>query len=247
MPKISILIPLKNKEDYLNEALYSCHFQSEEDWECLVFDDGSSDISLEIAEHFCDWDKRFKIFASTANLGTSGAMNRLIDKASGKFLCQLDADDRLVPFSLEKMASFIEENNLDFAYSDTQWMDSYSNFIHGKGYQSFKPANQIYWLKFPCALHLKMWRSSLGIKFDESIAFAEDWDFNLRAMCSSFGYCQEVLYLQRYYPLSKSWMVPNKKQEKQVKKIQKTWEKKLLWNGIIPRINLMKSYFSNAY
>ncbi|TYA58294.1 glycosyltransferase family 2 protein [Formosa maritima] len=90
IPLFSIIIPLFNKEDYIKNTLLSVLNQTFNDFEIIVVNDGSTDNSLNIVESISD--SRILIF-SIENSGVSAARNFGIQKASGKYLAFLDADD----------------------------------------------------------------------------------------------------------------------------------------------------------
>lgn len=92
--KFSVVIPLYNKEKYIEATIRSVLDQSHQDFEVLVVDDGSTDGSLALAERFAS--DRVHIIRQE-NQGVSVARNTGIEHASGEFVCFLDADDQWRP------------------------------------------------------------------------------------------------------------------------------------------------------
>lgn len=92
MPKVSIILPVYNKEEYLPAAFNSLLNQSYQDWELIVVDDGSTDTSDEIIEHFARQDPRITSL-SQENRGVSAARNSGLSKAAGEWVWFVDADD----------------------------------------------------------------------------------------------------------------------------------------------------------
>lgn len=90
MALISVIIPLYNKENFIEATLKSALNQTFTDFEILIINDGSTDKSEEKVLLFND--DRIQIF-STINQGVSAARNLGIEKASGKIIAFLDADD----------------------------------------------------------------------------------------------------------------------------------------------------------
>ena len=90
MPFFSIIIPLYNKEKFIENTIRSVLGQSFEDFELIVVNDGSTDKSLELVNKLKD--KRFKTY-SISNAGVSKARNFGIQKATSKLIVFLDADD----------------------------------------------------------------------------------------------------------------------------------------------------------
>ena len=92
MPKVSIIIPLHNAEDYITETLQSCFDQTHKDVEVIVIENGSSDHSFAKAKVI--QDGRLQLYQiSKAN--AAAARNFGIQKATGDFVMFLDADDIL--------------------------------------------------------------------------------------------------------------------------------------------------------
>jgi len=236
MPKVSVIVAVHNKADYILQTLTSVLKQSFRDYECLIADDGSKDESFKIASLFPQLNPRFHLFKDEACKGTSRTLNTLLEIASGELVCQLDGDDILPVYAIETLVKYLENNkDTGFVYTDGQWIDSRGEYIKNKSYQYRKPCDPIYWLSHPCALHFKMWRNC-NLRFDENITFGEDWDFNLNLMHTcKVHHLREIHYLQRYCPFSKSWTVPTHNQEKELFKIHRKWKRKYLWKRGLPR------------
>ena len=100
MDTISVIIPIHNVEPYLPRCLDSLLAQSHSSWEALCVDDGSTDGSGAILDKYAAADSRFKA-VHTPGEGVSGARNRALDMASGKWLMFLDSDDFLHPQTME--------------------------------------------------------------------------------------------------------------------------------------------------
>ena len=91
-PFFSIIIPVYNNEKYLRSCLESLLFQSEQDFEAICVNDGSTDHSLAILEEYAEYDTKF-IVINQENSGPSEARNTGLKLASGKFILFLDSDD----------------------------------------------------------------------------------------------------------------------------------------------------------
>lgn len=104
MPLFSVIIPLYNKENFIEATLKSALSQTFADFEIIIINDGSTDKSEEKVSQFTD--DRIQLF-TTENQGVSQARNFGIEKASGKMIAFLDADDFWYPSHLENMASLI--------------------------------------------------------------------------------------------------------------------------------------------
>ena len=78
---ISVIVPVYNVEEYLEECLESIKRQTYIDIEVILVNDGSTDGSKEICERYCEKDSRFKL-VNQENKGLSGARNRGIDETN---------------------------------------------------------------------------------------------------------------------------------------------------------------------
>lgn len=89
---MSIVMPVCNAERYVGEAVASILSQSFRDWEFLIFDDGSSDSSLNILERYASQDRRIKLF-TRQHKGYVAWLNEGLEQAHGQFIARMDADD----------------------------------------------------------------------------------------------------------------------------------------------------------
>ncbi|MCF0215414.1 MAG: glycosyltransferase family 2 protein [Fibrobacteraceae bacterium] len=112
MPKVSVIIPIYNTEDYLEDCLQSVQDQSLSDFEVIMINDGSTDASSSIAKKWLTQDDRFKLF-ETENHGPAKARNLGLKKAQGQFITFVDSDDYILPTFLEKMVSTAENLMVD--------------------------------------------------------------------------------------------------------------------------------------
>lgn len=73
-PQVSVIVPVYNQEQYLEECISSIRRQTLAEWECIIVNDGSSDSSGEIARRFSEEDSRIRCFEQE-NRGVSSARN----------------------------------------------------------------------------------------------------------------------------------------------------------------------------
>jgi CDP-glycerol glycerophosphotransferase len=112
--RISVVVPIYNVEDYLEDCLRSLARQTVADFEAVLVDDGSTDASAAIAERFARQDGRFTMLRQP-NGGLSRARNAGVDAASGDYLAFLDSDDVLPPNAYELLLGSLEHTGSDFA------------------------------------------------------------------------------------------------------------------------------------
>jgi glycosyltransferase involved in cell wall biosynthesis len=107
MPKISVILPVYNGQDYLAEAIESVLSQSFRDFELIIINDGSTDSSPEIIGKFDD--PRIRFFQQS-NQGLAATLNRAISLARGEYIARQDQDDVCLPSRFEKQINFLEAN-----------------------------------------------------------------------------------------------------------------------------------------
>lgn len=117
-PLLSVIIPVYNAKDYLEECIRSVLEQKIEQMEIICVDDGSTDTSLEILCRCGGQDPRFTLL-SQRNYGQSVARNNGLTAAKGKYIYFMDDDDLLKPEALGPLLQKMEENKLDLIYFNT--------------------------------------------------------------------------------------------------------------------------------
>ncbi|MFC2677984.1 MAG: glycosyltransferase family 2 protein, partial [Granulicatella sp.] len=104
---ISVIVPVYNVEEYLEECLDSIRKQTYQDIEGILVNDGSTDGSKAICEHFCQSDKRFRLI-NQENQGQSVARNRGVKESLGEYIMFVDSDDVIKANILEVLLSYMK-------------------------------------------------------------------------------------------------------------------------------------------
>lgn len=112
MEKISVIVPVYNAEDWLQDALASLQRQTYADFEVILVDDGSTDGSADICRKMCGQDPRFRII-SQSNYGVSMARNAGLDHARGEWIAFMDADDEMPSDALAVMMEHAVKSGTD--------------------------------------------------------------------------------------------------------------------------------------
>jgi glycosyltransferase involved in cell wall biosynthesis len=116
----SIIIPVYNSENYIEECIESVLNQTFKAFEIIVVDDGSTDRTPEIVGKYSG----IVTYIRHANQGPSVARNAGLKISRGKYLCFLDADDIYKPERLEKLIGFLEDYpELGYTFSDVEVFD----------------------------------------------------------------------------------------------------------------------------
>lgn len=130
MIKISIIMPVFNDENYLQDAIESVYNQTISDIELICINDGSSDDSLEILNKLSLKYDFIKIF-SQSNQGSGSARNKGLDNANGEYIAFLDADDFYVDDNaLEIMYDVAKSSNSDMVSANLTSVDQSRNVLN---------------------------------------------------------------------------------------------------------------------
>lgn len=119
IPLVSVIIPVYNTAPYLEKTLQSIMDQTLYKIEILIFDDGSTDQSLNIIKKIALQDSRIKVYSHT-NQGLSVTRNIGIEKSQGEFIYFMDSDDLLEPETLEECYLKCVQENLDFVFFNAE-------------------------------------------------------------------------------------------------------------------------------
>ncbi len=213
MAKVSIIIPLYNKADYIRATIDSVLGQKYSDYELIVVDDGSTDNSLRIAESYMDIDARLKVIA-IQNGGVSHARNVGLDNARGDWIQFLDADDLIDPDYLHDIFEKRNADDADIIFTSFHMIDAAGGFLKSVDAPYSGLADQAmlcekfietqYKTGFFGFISNKLFTRDLllrsGSRFAEDLTLAEDLDFYSRLYPfvnkARFENIRSFLYLQ---------------------------------------------------
>ena len=110
-PRITIYVPCRNYGRFLSEALESVASQSLDAWELIVFDEASTDNTLEIAREFQSrFESRVRLVSNAQPLGLRACANAALEMARGRFIMRLDADDYLDDSALLVLSEHLDRH-----------------------------------------------------------------------------------------------------------------------------------------
>jgi glycosyltransferase involved in cell wall biosynthesis len=121
IPKVSVIITCYNQQAYIAQAIESVMNQTFSDWECIIIDDGSTDISNSLYIKYAEKDNRIK-YQYQDNQGVSIARNTGFKLSKGEFIQFLDGDDFI---SFDKL-----ERQVEYMIANHQYGVTYSNHQH---------------------------------------------------------------------------------------------------------------------
>ena len=113
-PLLSVIVPVYNVEDFLDQCLDSIVNQTYRNLEILVVDDGSTDGSGALCDQWAQRDARIRVIHQ-ANGGLSAARNTALDVMSGELVMMVDSDDVLHPESILVLKDLLQQHHADIA------------------------------------------------------------------------------------------------------------------------------------
>lgn len=122
-PLVSVIVPAYNAARWIEECLNSIASQTLDDFECIIIDDGSTDMTPDLADSFAALDPRFSVIHQS-NQGLSSARNAGIRKALGAYLTFVDSDDYVDPTLIEKLVHAIDGQRARISMCDYAEVDS---------------------------------------------------------------------------------------------------------------------------
>jgi glycosyltransferase involved in cell wall biosynthesis len=109
-PKISVCIPVKNGGAFLPLAVESVLPQAREDVEVIVVDNCSTDGTIAWLEQKASHEPRLRFYKNPADIGMTANFNACLERASGRYVTFLCADDLLLPESLQRLSHALDSN-----------------------------------------------------------------------------------------------------------------------------------------
>lgn len=108
VPRVSVLMPVRNEERYLAAAIQSLCNQTMRDWELVVIDDGSTDSTPSILCAAANSDSRIKILSSNGSGGLVQSLNTGLAACTAPLVARMDGDDISHPRRLELQADYLD-------------------------------------------------------------------------------------------------------------------------------------------
>ena len=227
MAEVSIIVPVYNVEKYLSFCLDSLVNQTFKDIEIICVNDGSTDNSTEVLEHYAGFDKRIKII-NKENGGLSSARNAGLDAATAKYIAFVDSDDFVSHFLVERAYNFVQKKNADFAAFGFDYVVGNSLKLYESGFSFPKSLvgkcvyetdlNENFYTKIHPTAWCKFYSAKLiqnnNLRFCEDIIF-EDLPFAAEVYLSAnrMVYTNLPLY---YYRAERQGSILSRRDEKTV-------------------------------
>jgi glycosyltransferase involved in cell wall biosynthesis len=208
---VSVIIPAYNAAATLADTLASLERQAFTDWEAVVVDDGSTDVTAAVVERMAVADPRIRVIRQ-ANAGHSAARNAALAAARGTWIVCLDSDDWVGDRYFEVMTGALAADPaLDGVVCGGVRVAPSGEHGEPATYEPRSVANLFWKLTVDCtiAIHNCMVRRSLAVDvggFDTRLRACADWDFwqKIARTGATFGTVPDVLAFYRTRPGSVS-------------------------------------------
>jgi len=218
---VSILVPVYNVENYLNDCFKSLENQTYKNIEIIFLNDGSNDKSLELLNEFKSKHNNVKVY-SQENVGLAATRNKLYTYANGEYIYMFDSDDMLHPDTINFLVNTLKTTNVDLisGYSKFVKEDLHYDQIKWKSTKHIKTKNikSEKLIKFLtdeffgsyCRTHAKIYRTSILKQIPEfpnitPSIYSLGEDFYL--LTSYLRYCKSAALVKfkfHYYRMRKS-------------------------------------------
>lgn len=215
--KVSVIIPVYNVEQYINECITSVLGQTYTNLEIIIVEDCSTDNSLSICEKYAKTDMRIKLLRNERNSGVSYSRNKAFDIITGSYFCMIDSDDWVESNYIELLVNAIKKSDTDACicgylkeFEKNKKTESFqitekTKVLTNKEILNCALQKNIPFVGYICA---KLYKTSalnnIKLRFDTAISLCEDSLFNY-SYFDSVNDCviiSECLYHYRIRPCS---------------------------------------------
>lgn len=242
IPLISIITPVYNAEEYIDDAIQSVLSQTYSNWELILVDDCSTDNSVKIINKYLS-DTRIKLLMNKVNSGPAVARNKALDNASGDYITFLDSDDYWSEDKLLNQLNFMLENNLSISHGNYYFCNIEKIVI-----KSVKVDKYISYKKLLKGNQFKIMTVMLRKELVDSLRFEninhEDYIFFLKCLSQgNYSIC-DLSKIDSYCRIGKLSVSSNK-----IKSALWTWKiyYKYLKLGIVKSIYYFTCYAINGF
>jgi glycosyltransferase involved in cell wall biosynthesis len=205
-PKVSVVIPLYNRERYIERTIESVLSQTYSNVELIVVDDGCTDQSLDLVEQYASRLVCLE-HPGRINRGQSAAINLGLRKCTGKYVAILDSDDLFAPTKIERQVAYLETRpNVGLVYSNGTAIDEHDRPLYpifNPGHHPPKGPEEILkdcFIGCPSSTLVRKTLFETVGPFDESLRAAQDHDMLIRLLeHAPVGYIQDFLWSYRIH------------------------------------------------
>ncbi|WP_316796889.1 glycosyltransferase family 2 protein [Pedobacter agri] len=195
--EISIIIATYNSEKYLEQAILSVLNQGIQNYELIIIDAASTDLTVDIIEKYKD---NISYWVSEPDKGIYDAWNKGLKHTTGEWVMFIGSDDYLLQDALAKYSNFIRniDSDVDYISARNQMIDSKGKEIRVKGWQWEWPLFlSEMTVSHPASLHRRRLFDQYGF-FDTNYKIVGDYEFLLRPKdLLKASYMNEIILVMR--------------------------------------------------
>jgi glycosyltransferase involved in cell wall biosynthesis len=199
-PTVSVVMAVYNGAKYLRESIESILYQSYQDFEFIIIDDGSSDETSTILAEYRKTDFRFSIFRNASNQWLAASLNRGLREAQGEYIARQDADDIALPNRFELQLEYLEKHRNIFLVGSNLFLIDETGRVCGR--RRFPSSSNELGNTLPkhnaIAHPTIMFRNDGTHFYREKFRFSQDYDFYLRLLTEGRQMANIPEYLIRY-------------------------------------------------
>lgn len=198
MIKVSIVVPVYNREDYLEKCIDSLLEQTYKEIEIILFNNASTDNSQKIIDKYLAlFPGEIRAYSTDLNLGAGGGRNRGLEHTNGDYVCFIDSDDYIDDDYIEQLVNTANEqgNMPDMVISNFKKVNAKGDVIYTRRYlnanqavyQSIAPWGKMFRKEYLKEKEIKM----RNIPFAEDVLFIAELIVSKAtvALSPSVGYC----------------------------------------------------------
>jgi len=193
---VSIIIPAYNAAAFISDALDSLIQQTDNNWEAVVVDDGSTDNTFEVVSTYTVRDNRIKVIRQV-NSGPSVARGTGVEHSHGEWVTFVDADDCLFANAIEIFLNSVKNgNSLIYIYSHVHGWKYYPKTIFADEYVE-AAITQEFNTGPVCKLYSRAVFSQTSFDLPKWLKSGEDWIMHVRIafnLKGSVTFCREIVY-----------------------------------------------------
>jgi len=212
MPKVSVIVPFYNVENYIEKCLETLVNQTLKDIEIILVNDGSKDRSIDIVNKFLKQYPEKIVYLEKENGGLSDARNFGIPHAKGEYIAFLDSDDYVEKDMYENMYELAKKEDSDMVECDFYWeypdklKKDEGTIYHGKK-EMVEKVRVVAWNK----LIKKEILEKSDVKFPKGLRY-EDVEFTYKLV----PYIEKVSFLKKpcVYYIQREGSISNKQNER---------------------------------
>lgn len=177
-PKVSVLMSVYNDAVHLKEAINSILNQTIKDFEFIIIDDGSTDVSVDILRRYEKQDSRVKVYTNESNIGLAKSLNKGFLLSSGEYIARMDADDYAYPIRLQKQLEFMEAHkNIMVCGTSMEIYEDHNKFMVPPTAHNAIAAGLIFGTNFyhPTVMFRASFIGDNQITYPEDCKYAQDY------------------------------------------------------------------------